>query len=91
MAKKHILLYIQIIRHDRDAIKATAIRTLFDFFLVFGLAPFKEVDSAEITVRYIFVALLVLLRNEGYNSILFFISIIAGKLLQPISISYGGQ
>jgi len=41
-AKKHMLLFLQIVKNDRENIKLTAIKILFDFLLVFGINPFQE-------------------------------------------------
>ena len=44
--KDHLILLIQIVKNDRDTVKAVAIKILFDFILVYGLKALDE-DSLE--------------------------------------------
>eukprot|EP01114_Cavostelium_apophysatum_P015640 TRINITY_DN4306_c0_g1_i1.p1 TRINITY_DN4306_c0_g1~~TRINITY_DN4306_c0_g1_i1.p1 ORF type:complete len:1452 (-),score=526.24 TRINITY_DN4306_c0_g1_i1:463-4818(-) len=47
-AKSHLLLFIQILKNDRDSVKLVAIRVLFDFILVFGLRQMEDQELEDV-------------------------------------------
>ncbi|ELT89300.1 hypothetical protein CAPTEDRAFT_225765 [Capitella teleta] len=48
-AKQHLLLFMQIVHMDQEAVQASALKVIFDLLLTFGLDNFKidETDEAK--------------------------------------------
>lgn len=56
LAKTHLLLFLQVVKNDRDSIKVVSFKAIFDLIMTFGLAPFAEEEENidEISVIYSF-------------------------------------
>jgi len=50
-AAQHLVFFLQVVQVDQEFVKVTAIKVIFDLFLMYGLTTFDEKPDADETAR----------------------------------------
>jgi condensin complex subunit 3 len=46
-AKYYLHIFLKVIKNDRETLKLTAVKIVFDFIMAFGLAAFADIEDVE--------------------------------------------